>query len=82
MEKIQGSLLTVTMFCTNGHKHIWRSQPLVNRHSKGTITLGASVLLSTNTYTQIAKYFQLAGIQWIGKTRYYLFQKIYLPGVV
>ena len=82
VEKIQGSLLTVTMFCTNGHTHILRSQPLVNRHSKGNITLGASVLLSANTYTRIAKYFQLAGIQWIGKTRYYLLQKMYLAGVV
>ena len=27
IKKIRGSLLTVTIFCSNGHKNIWRSQP-------------------------------------------------------
>ena len=82
VQKIKGSLLTVTIFCSNGHKHVWRSQPIVNRQSQGNIKLSAAVLFSASTYTRIAQYFRLAGVQWIGKTRFYDFQKKYLAGVV
>ena len=43
--------------------------------------MSAAVLFSANTFTRIVEYFRLADIQWIGKTRYYAFQKKYLSGV-
>ena len=79
---VRGSLLIVEMICKNAHKNIWRSQPLINRSAHGNIKLSASVLVSSNTFIKLAKYFELADIQWITKTRYYLIQKKYLAGVV
>ena len=78
----RGSLLTVKTVCINGHNNIWKSQPSVKRQWFGNIRMSAAVLFSANTFTRIAKYFRLADIQWIGKTRYYAFQKEYLSGVV
>ena len=79
---VTGSLLSVKSLCLNGHSTVWRSQPLIKRHSHGNVTLAASVLLSANTFSSICTYFKLAGIQWIGKTRHYHIQKRYLIGVV
>ena len=75
-------MLTVITVCTNGHKNIWRSQPPVKRQWMGNIRLSAAVLFSANTFTKIAEYFRLANVQWLGKTRYYAFQRKYLSGVV
>ena len=77
-----GSLLTVKTVCINRHKNIWKSQPSVKRQWLGNIRMSAAVLFSANTFTRIAEYFRLADIQWIGKTRYYAFQKKYLSVVV
>ena len=74
IKKIRGSLLIVTMSSSNGHKNIWRAQPLVNRQSHGNIKLSAVVWLSANTYMKMAKYFRLAGVQWLSKTKYCAFQ--------
>ena len=82
IRKTRGSLLTVITVCTNGHKNIWRSQPPVKRQWMGNIRLSAAVLFSANTFTKIAEYFRLANVQWLGKTRYYAFQRKYLSGVV
>ena len=78
----RGSLLTVKTVYINGHKNIWKSQPSVKRQWLGNIRMLAAVLFSANTSTIIAEYFRLADIQWIGKIRYYAFQKKYLSGVV
>ena len=73
IKKIRGSLLIVTISSSNGHKNIWRSQPLVNRQSHGNIKLSAAVLLSANTYMRMAQYFRLAGVQLLSKTKYCAF---------
>ena len=78
----RGSLLIVQTVCINRHKNIWKSQPSVKRQWLGNIRMSAAVLFSANTFTRIAEYFRLADIQWIGKTRYYAFQKKYISGVV
>ena len=78
----RGSLLTVKTVCINGHKNIWKSQPSVKRQWFGNIRMSAVVLFDANTFTRIVEYFRLAEIQWIGKTRYYAFQKKYLSGFV
>ena len=63
IRKIRGSFLTVTLFCSKGHKNIWRSQPLVNQQSHGKIKLSAEVLLSANNYMRMTQYFCLVGVQ-------------------
>lgn len=79
---VKGSQLIVKLICPNKHENTWKSQPSVNRYSKGNLTLSAAVLFSTNTFEKIAKYFDIADIQWITKTSYYAIQKKFLAGVV
>jgi len=79
--RTRGSLIIVNTVCSNGHTFIWKSQPSIKRQFCGNIRLSAAVLFSANTFAKIAEYFRLADIQWIGKTRFYSFQKKYLAGV-
>ena len=78
----KGSQLIVNLKCHEGHKTIWRSQPNCSHYSVGNLTNAASVLFSANTYTRLARFFDLAGIQWITKTSFYAIQKRYLIGIV
>ena len=80
--KVKGSQLIVKLACQNHHENIWKSQPTVNRCSQGNLTLSAAVLFSANTFEKIAKYFDIANIQWIAKTSYYAVQRRFLAGVV
>ena len=80
--KVHGSLLIIMMTCSNGHKNIWRSQPSINRQSLGNILISSATLFSANTFQRIYDFFRLVGIQCIGKTRFYEFQRGYLTGVV
>ena len=80
--KVHGSLLIITMTCSNGHKNIWRSQPSINHQSLGNISISLATLFSANTFQRIIDFFHLVGIQCMGKTRFYEFQRRYLAGVV
>ena len=77
----KGSQLIVKMKCP-GHTTTWKLQPNFNHYSVGNLTSAASVLFSANTYKRLANFFDLAGIQWLSKTSYYVIQKKYLMGVV
>ena len=80
--RTRGSLLIINTVCSNGHTFIWKSQPSIKQQFYGNIRLSSAVLFSANTFAKMAEYFQLADIQWIGKTRFYSFQKKYVAGVV
>ena len=79
--KVKGSQLIVKLACPNHHENIWKSQPTINRYSQGNLTLSAAVLFSVNTFEKIAKYFDIANIQWITKASYYAVQRKFLAGV-
>ena len=79
---VKGSQLIVQLVCINKHQNTWKSQPIVQRYSKGNLTLAAAVLFSANTFQRISKYFDVANIQWIAKTAYYSIQKKFLAGIV
>lgn len=79
--KSVGSALSVTLYCSNGHSSIWRSQPYCSRYYEGNVKLAACVLFSSNTYMRLTKFFNLAGIRWVSKTSYYELHKKYLIGV-
>ena len=78
----KGSQLIIRLKCNDGHTTEWKSQPNCNRFSVGNLTNAAAVLFSANTYQRLARFFDLAGIQWITKTCYYSIQDRYLHGVV
>ena len=78
---VNGSALLVEVLCAKGHRNIWRSQTLLRGFYHGNVKLAASVLFSSNTFTKICKYFEMADIAWISKSRFYALQKKYLFGV-
>ena len=80
-KNLNGSALTVELLCSEGHNNVWRSQPIRNHFYDGNLKLAASVIFSTNTFTNIHKYFEMAGVAWISKSRFYELQKKYLFGV-
>ena len=80
--KVHGSLLIIMMTCSNDHKNIWSSLPSVNRQFLGNILISSATLFSANTFQRIFDFFHLVGIQCIGKTRFYEFQRPYLAGAV
>jgi len=62
-KKCSGSFLTVTILCTNMHRHKWYSQRKVQRIAEGNLLLAAAVLFSGSTYTrfhQMCKFIALA----------------------
>ena len=79
--KVRGSLLIRIMTCSNDLKDIWRSQPSINRQSLGNILIFSATLFSANTFQRIYDFFRLVGLQCIGKTIFYQFQRRFLAGV-
>ena len=73
----KASQLIVRLKCQEGHKTEWKSQPNCNHYS-----VGNTYLFSANTYRRLARFFVLAGIQWISKTSFYALQNCYLYGIV
>ena len=78
----KGSQLIVRLKCQDGHETEWKSQLNCHHYSVGNPTNVASVLFSANTYQRFARFFDLAGIQWISKTSFYAIQNCYLYGIV
>ena len=78
---VKRSQLIVALTCPNNHENIWKSQPTVYRYSQGNLTLSAAVLFSVNAFERIAKYFDIANMQWITKTSYYAVQTKFLAGL-
>ena len=76
------SQLIVKLKCQSGHTNTWKSQPKCNRRSVGNLTSAAAIPFSANTYQRIARFFDIANIQWLSKTSYYAIQKRYLTGIV
>ena len=79
--KVRDSLI-IMMTCSSGPKNTWRSQPSTNCQSLGRILISSATLFSENTFQRIYDVFGLAGLQYIGKTRFHQFQKQYLSDVV
>ena len=64
--------------CREGHETEWKSQPNCNYYQVRNVTSAAFALFSANTYQRLARFFDLARIQWIFKTSFYAIQNRYL----
>ena len=73
----KGYQLIVRLKCQEGHETEWKSQPNCNHYSVGNLATATSVLFSANTYQRLARFFDLAGIQWICRTSFYAIQNRY-----
>ena len=53
-QKNQGSMVTITTSCINGHTLSWQSQPLIDGTAAGNLLIPAAILFSGNTYKHTA----------------------------
>ena len=78
----RGSLLIVTMKCSDQHEHKWFSQPIINGKSPGNLLIAASILYSGNTYSRIMEMMNIIHVQFFSGTTYYQHQKnVLLPTI-
>ena len=73
-----GSLLSVKLFCINGHRNIWKSQPIINNTPAGNLLLSAATLFSGNTFSKISQFASFFNLAFLGKTTFYNMQSNYL----
>ena len=77
-----GSLLSVKLFCINGHHNIWKSQPIINNTPAGNLLLSAATLFSGNTFSKISQFASFFNLAFLGKTTFYNMQSnCLLPAV-
>ena len=73
-----GSLLSVKLFCINGHRNIWKSQPIINNTPAGNLLLSAATLFSGNTFSKIRQFVSFFNLAFLGKTAFYNMESNYL----
>ena len=71
-------MLIVTLFCTEGHKSTWRSQPNLAGMAAGNLFLSAATLFTGNTFQRIQEFMKIADIYFISHTTFNNVQKMYL----
>ena len=81
-EATNGSLLSVKLFCINGHHNTWKSQPIINNTPAGNLLLSAATLFSGNTFAKISQFASFFNLAFLGKTAFYNMQSNYLLPVV
>ena len=52
-ESTSDSLLTVKLFCINGHESFWNSQPFINKIPAGNFLTSSAILFSGKTFSRI-----------------------------
>jgi ribonuclease HI len=81
-KQCQGSMVTITTNCINGHIVSWQSQPLIKGTAAGNLLIPAAVLYSGNTYKHTADFAKHLNLQFVSSSHYYKIQKTILFPVV
>ena len=81
-ESTSGSLLTVKLFCINGHKSFWNSQPFINKIPAGNLLTSSAILFSGNTFSRINQLASFLKLKFFSHVTYYNIQRKYLFPVV
>ena len=70
--------MIVTLFCTEGHESVWRSQPNMAGMAAGNIFFSAAILFTGNTFQRIQELMKIINVPFISHTTFNTLQKIYL----
>ena len=81
-QQCQGSLVTITTNCINGHNVSWQSQPSIDGTAAGNLLIPAAILYSGNTYKHTADFAKDLNLQFVSSSHYYKTQKTILFPVV
>lgn len=84
--RYKGSMVAVTMTCSNDHKRTWHSQPMIGKgvmqYALGNIRLVCGTLLSGATFSKLQEIFRFSGIRLFAKDTFYCIQKKFVAPVV
>ena len=81
-ESVTGSMLTVSVSCSNGHTYKWNSQPIIRKMPFGNLLLAASILFSGNPFAAIERLAKMIDLQCISESTFYKIQDNHLFPVV
>ena len=68
-----GTCLTATFTCMNGHEFKWLSQPMFGQQAAGNILLTSAICVTGNTYAKMESLCETFNLLFIGRTS---FQKL------
>lgn len=81
-QSTQGTLLSITLTCKNGHKHVWSSQPMIEGMAAGNLLLSSSILLSGSTYAKVSSLADILKLKFFSEKTFYNIQDKYLFPVI
>jgi len=77
-----GSMLSVRIYCLNGHEIPWNSQRVINKTPAGNLLLAAAILFTGNTFARINEFCACLNLKFISKSLFYDVQDKYLYPVI
>ena len=80
--RTRGTMVTVTIECTDGHIYSWSSQPNDETLPWGNLSVAAAVLYSGSSYKKMATFFSHMKVPFISSSTFYKIQQSYLIPVV
>ena len=81
-EHSQGSMLTVTLQCSNSHSITWNSQPLVKDIPAGNLLGANAILLCGENFAKFSQFADVLKLQFMSESTFYRIQDAYLVPVI
>ena len=77
-----GSMVVVKTLCTAGHEVSWKSQPTYGKAPAGNVFIAAAILFVGGLFTTFRTFATTLKLAFIGRTRFYKFQRNILCPVI
>lgn len=83
LKSCKGSMVTILSICTNGHEHIWKSQPSMGTLPRGNLDIASAILFSGSTAAKVINMMRHCQLYTITTKTFTRLQKYYLiPAVL
>jgi hypothetical protein len=76
--KERGSALTIQTFCLGGHRHVWHSQPVINRVFLGNVLFPCAVFATGGSFRQSLEMLDCLGLKMIKEREAFNIQSAYI----
>ncbi|XP_064461908.1 uncharacterized protein LOC135372144 [Ornithodoros turicata] len=74
----EGTFLTASSVCSNGHQHTWTSQPMINGKAAGNLLLSAAILFSGSSPAKVLRLLRFIAVQVMCDRTYFNYQRGFL----
>ena len=75
-------MVVVKTLCTTGHEVSWKSQPTYGKAPAGNVFIAAAILFVGGLFTTFRTFATTLKLAFIGRTRFYKFQRNILCPVI